>query len=161
MTRKRQSRNGARDGHRFLALPHVVLDSPAYRALSHTARSLLIDIARQHTSMNNGKLTASAKYLRLLGWTSNDTINRAKAELLKCGLLIETRKGARPNKAAWYMLAGCDLDIADGMDSEPATYRGMRRGYQRAGDGPLQGDNLAPSRGVAASGIAPSAGIRR
>ena len=30
-----------------------------------------------------------------------------------------------------------------------------------AGDGPLQGDNLAPSGGVAASGIAPSAGIRR
>ena len=94
-----------RDGKTFVPLPMVMLESPGYRLASHPARALLIDIAMQYTGHNNGKLTACAKYLKPKGWRSSDTIVRARRELIDCGLLIETRKGARPNKAAWFALS--------------------------------------------------------
>lgn len=157
----RRSKYGAkRDGALFIALPHVVIDSAAYRKLGHVARSLLIDIARQYTSHNNGKLTACMKYLRPLGWTSVDTVTRAKGELLASGLLIETRKGGFPNRSAWYMLAWHDLDIAVGLDSEPATYQRARRDYQQASGAGIKGVRLAPPRGAGSTEIAPAGGIR-
>lgn len=91
-----------------------------------------MDIAIQYSGSNNGKLTASMRYLTPLGWNSNDVVTRAKAELLRSGLLIETRKGARPNRAAWYMLAWFSLDIAQGMDSSPETYQRMRLEYRQS-----------------------------
>ena len=100
MAHKRSQRASSRDPGPFLALLHGVLLSAAYRNLSHTARSLLIDIGQQYNRYNNGKLTACAKYLKRFGWTSNDVVTRAKAELLASGLLIETRKGGFPNRAA-------------------------------------------------------------
>lgn len=147
-----------RDGRRFAALPMVVLESPGYRLASHPARSLLIDIAMQYTGHNNGKLTACVKYLKPLGWRSNDTIVRARRELLDCGLLIETRKGARPNKAAWFALSWLDLDQAQGLDIDPKFYR--RGDYMRPEKASTQNASLAPPGGVAATLIAPSGGAR-
>lgn len=152
-----RKREGKRDSGSFLAFPHVALRSVAYRNLGHVARSLLVDIALQYSGGNNGKLTASMKYLRPLGWKSADTLTRAKTDLLKSGLLIETRKGARPNKAAWYMLAWHELDNATGLDSEPGTYQRMRREYHQAG---ANGAGLIPSDGIAMKRIAPSNGVR-
>jgi hypothetical protein len=131
-SRKRAQRGAFGDGERFVRLPHVVLDSAAYRNLSHTARSLLVDTARQYNGKNNGRLVVTPKYLAPLGWNSADVIQRAKVELLNSGLLIETRKGARPNKAAWYMLAWHDINVTlrDGIDCDPAHFRKMRRNYQ-------------------------------
>lgn len=149
-----------RDGRQFVAMPMVVLESPGYRAASHTARSLLLDIAMQYTGSNNGRLTASAKYLQGKGWTSNDTIVRARRELLECGLLIETRKGARPNKAAWYALTWHDLDQTSGLDLDPKQYR--RGDYMRPETPQRDTKNagLAPSDGAERRPIAPSHGAR-
>jgi len=97
-------------------LPHVVIDSPSYRELGHPARALLIDIARQYTGSNNGRLVACAKYLRPLGWRSNDTITRALVQLKGAQLLIETRLGMKPNRAAWFALGWYSLDNVSGMD---------------------------------------------
>ena len=135
-----------RDGDRYVALPHVVIDSPSYRALGHPARALLIDIARQYTGSNNGRLVACSKYLKPLGWKSNDTVSRALAELKAQNLLTETRMGMRPNRAAWFALAWCSLDKPDGMDIDPRTYRTGQ--YKIAA--------LTPSGGVESMRIAPS-----
>jgi hypothetical protein len=112
-----------RDGGAFAALPHVVLESPGYRMASHTARSLLIDIAMQYTGSNNGKLTACEKYLKPKGWRSNDTVVRARRELINCGLLIETRKGGFPNTSVWFALSWQVLDQARGLDIDAKRYR--------------------------------------
>ena len=45
---KNVRRSSERDGDRFVLLPWVVLDSPAYARLSHTAKTLLIELARQY-----------------------------------------------------------------------------------------------------------------
>lgn len=152
-------RDTKRDGGRFVALPHDVIDCPAYRGLGHVSRSLLIDIARQYGKFNNGKLTACMKYLQPLGWNSADTVTRAKRELLASGLLIETRKGARPNKAAWYMLAWYELDISDGIDALPATYNRLRSAYRKDSAKQIGGASPIPSHGIATRSIAPSHGI--
>ncbi|MBA3599421.1 MAG: hypothetical protein H0W40_18920 [Methylibium sp.] len=146
-----------RDGSRFVALPMVVLDSPGYRQASHTARSLLLDIARQYSGNNNGKLTACAKYLVPLGWRSNDTIVRARRELLDCGLLVETRKGARPNKAAWFALSWLALDHGQGLDFDPKCYR--TGDYMRPEKPANKNASLVPSDGAAAAVIAPPGGV--
>ncbi len=122
---KRSNRkyDSGRDGSLFVALPHVVLDSPGYRGLGFAARALLTDIARQHNRRNNGALVACSKYLRPLGWTSNDTIARALRELLASKLLHLTRQGSRPNRAAWYALGWQVLEVVEGLDINPKDYR--------------------------------------
>lgn len=142
-----------RAGGQFLALPHTVLNSAGYRSASHTARSLLIDIAQQFKGDNNGKLVACSKYLKPKGWNSESTITRAVHKLIEHGLLIETRKGARPNKAAWYALSWMTLHITEGLDIDPKRYQ---FGAYRQ----INGASLTPSGGVERGRIAPSQGVR-
>lgn len=112
-----------RDGGGFVALPFVVIDSPSYQGLGFAARALLIDIARQHTGSNNGRLVACAKAMRPRGWNSNGTVSRALKELQASGLLIQTRLGMKPNRAAWFALGWQSLDVTSGIDIDPRTYR--------------------------------------
>lgn len=95
---------------RFIALPHAVVLSDAYRELSHPARSLLTEIAVQYMGCNNGQLLASQSKLLPRGWRSADTLHRAKQELLEAGFVVETVKGGRPNKASWYAITWWRLD---------------------------------------------------
>jgi hypothetical protein len=81
----------------FVAMPWAVLDCPAYARLSHPARSLLTEIARQYVRDNNGRLLASAAYLVKRGWRSSDVIVRSKRELIEAGFIHETVMGHRPN----------------------------------------------------------------
>lgn len=157
MAGKKFKGNGdKRDGKTFVLLPYVVLESSGYRLASHPARALLIDIAMQYTGNNNGKLTACAKYLNAKGWRSNDTIVRARRELLDCGLLIETRKGGFPNTSAWFALSWLDLDQGQGLDIDPKLYR--RGEYLRPGKLAASGASLVPSGGATKGRIAPAGG---
>ena len=159
-----------RDGGQFIALPLVVLDSPGYRLASYPARAMLVDIAMQYSGGNNGKLTACAKYLHPKGWNSNATIHRAVRDLIDCRLLIETRKGARPNRAAWFALSWLALDQTSAIDIDPGLYR--TGGYMRPDKSDSKGavhappagvgvGSLAPPRGVTALRLAPRAGAMR
>ena len=80
---------------------------------------LLWDLAAQYRGDNNGDLCAAWKLMHLRGWKSEETLSKAKRKLLEVGLIVETRKGARPNKCSlfaltWYALDDCKgkLDIA-------------------------------------------------
>ena len=150
MARKLGWKSSGRDGNRHVALPFVVLESVAYRGLGYAARALLIDIAKQYNGLNNGKLVGCSKYLAPLGWVSADTVTRAKRDLLESGLLIETRKGWRPNRAAWYALAWYSLNQSEGLDIDPTQFDRIRGGYRAA---------LIPIPGVVKPKIAPKFGI--
>lgn len=128
-----KSRKKSRDGSGFAAMPFLVLDSPGYLGLPHPARALLLELARQYTGANNGRLVLCDKFLAPRGWKSSDVINRAKRQLLDSGLIQETRKGARPNKAAWYALTWQRLDRLPEMDIQPAGFaRGAYMQKQKA-----------------------------
>ncbi|RZI41507.1 hypothetical protein EGT07_18170 [Herbaspirillum sp. HC18] len=106
----------------------AVLDSAAYIGLSTAGKSLLWDVAAQLRGDNNGHLHCAWCVMQKRGWKSENTLNRAKKELLQSQLLFETRKGARPNKAAWYAVTWLALDAIDGMDIAPAAFpRGAYR----------------------------------
>jgi len=148
---KRGEGNG-RDPGGFVALPWVVLDSPAYQTLSHPARSLLWEFARQFVRDNNGRLLASMAHLKKRGWTSADVVTRAKRELLAAGFIHETVKGQRPNKTSWYAVTWQVLDRLPGYDVGAAeTFE--RSAYRKNAP-------LIPSGGAGKRPIAPSGGTK-
>lgn len=148
-----------RDSGGFVALPWSVLDCPAYAALSHPARALLLEIARQFVRDNNGRLLASRAYLGKRGWNSPDVISRAKNDLIAAGFIHETVKGHRPNKASWYAVTWRALDRLPGYDAGAAeTF--VRGAYQNASlrPSPVLGRALigtSPVLGAAASSTSP------
>lgn len=119
----------SRDAGGFVAMPWVVLDSPAYQSLSHPARGLLMEFARQYVRDNNGRLLASVAYLKTRGWKSCSVIDRAKKELIEAGFIYETAKGQRPSKASWYAVTWATLDHINGFD--PGARDGFQRGAYR------------------------------
>lgn len=117
MRDRKKSARASRDVGGFAAIPWSVLDSHAYQTLSHPAKALLMEIARQYHGNDNGRMITTLAYLKPRGWTSNDTIHRAKHELLEKGLIYETVKGCRPNKASWYAATWWAIDKLDGYDA--------------------------------------------
>ncbi|MDA1332427.1 MAG: hypothetical protein O3A65_08120 [Proteobacteria bacterium] len=130
---RRGFKKGAgRDGGGFVAMPWSVLDCPAYRHLSHPARSLLMVFARQYVKNNNGQLLASSKYLSKRGWKSADVIQRAKRELIEGEFIYETVKGGRPNKASWYAITWQDFDKNPRHDAGAwEGWKSARSGYSK------------------------------
>ena len=151
---KRRSGSG-RDPGPFVAMPWSVLDSAAYLELSHPAKALLMEFARQFVRDNNGRLLCSRAYLAERGWKSTDVIQRAKAELLKTGFIFETVKGRRPNRASWYAITWQDLDLHPGYD------HGATEAFQRYRTGRQKNAVLTPSPGTERPRIAPSPGTEK
>jgi hypothetical protein len=83
----------------------------------------------QYRGDNNGDLSACWKFMKPRGWRSEATLAKAKRELIDLGLIVETRKGARPNKASLYAVTWCDLDHCGGkLDMSPQSF--PRRAYK-------------------------------
>lgn len=121
-----------RDRGAFIQLPLSVLNSRAYLDAGPYARMLLIDLFMQYRGDNNGDLCAAWKFMKPRGWRSEATLNKAKRQLLELGLIEETRKGARPNKATLYAVTWCALDPCGGkLDISP---RGFHRGAYKLRD---------------------------
>ncbi|MEN9902546.1 MAG: hypothetical protein RL651_1210 [Pseudomonadota bacterium] len=154
MSRKKPiSSKSKRDHGSFIALPTAVIDSPAFKKLSHPAKALLIEIARQYRGDNNGRLLCSREYLEPRGWNSNDVITRAKNKLLDSGFIYETVKGQRPNKASWYAITWHMLDKLSGYDY------GAEAGFLRSAY--KENKSLIPSPGAKTVSIAPSPGVAK
>ena len=123
--------DSGRDAGGFIALPWSVLDCPAYTALSTHAKALLLEVARQYHRDDNGRMLLSRTYMATRGWKSNDTITKAKTELLNGGFIFETVKGHRPNKASWFAVTWRSLDKMPGFD-EGAAQLFERGAYRKA-----------------------------
>jgi hypothetical protein len=153
MSRRTESRKLAsikRVEGRFLAIPHDVLDSWAYLSLSHTAKSLLLEVGRQYMSQNNGMLVLSLKYLKKRGWNSSDVITRAKRELLAKGFIYETVMGHRPNKASRYAVTWATLDPSRSYDF------GVEKGFVRGAYRNFKNETLIPCSSKQPEFIVPS-----
>lgn len=88
--------------HPYAAIEHRVIDSPAYAALTFSARALLIMLARQLNKDNNGHLQATFKYLKEYGFDSERTIGRGIKELIANGFVYRTRLGGYQQGASQY-----------------------------------------------------------
>ena len=149
---KAHQKGSSRDGGGFVALPWSVLDCAAYRTLSHPAKSLLMEFSRQYVKDNNGRLLASTKFLKNRGWNSADVIHRAKLELVGAGLIYETVKGHRPNKASWYAITWQNLDKDSRYDAGAwEGWKHVRSGYKNTA--------LIPPNGTKVHPIGPANGV--
>lgn len=152
---KRRGHDTSRDQGGFIALPWSVLDCPAYARLSHPAKALLFEVARQFVRDNNGRLLLSRAYMAKRGWKSADTLTNAKRELLEGGFIFQTVMGHRPNKASWYAVTWRTLDKLPGYDF--GTQEGFKRGaYQK--NMPIKNASLSPPAGTGRALIVPPAG---
>jgi hypothetical protein len=129
-----------RDAGGFVALPWSVIDSKAYRGLSMHARAVLLEVARQFVRDNNGRLLLSMNYMRKRGWNSASMLAKAKKELIDSGLIFETVKGHRPNKASWYAITWHGLEKLKGYD-EGAEKCFIRSAYLRLQPAKINGLN--------------------
>jgi hypothetical protein len=81
-----------------------LLDSPAYLALSYSARALYVELRRKLLSTNNGNIDATLSTLKHRGWRSSVTLNKALNDLMTVGLIAKTRQGGIA-----YMSKQCSL----------------------------------------------------
>lgn len=88
-----RKQNAEQVAGRFAALPHAVMDSTAFMGASYSARSLLLELVRQHTGGNNGHFQLATGWLRRRAWKSSDMVQRAKVEVITRQLAIKTRLG--------------------------------------------------------------------
>ena len=149
-------KDNTKDMGRFIQLPVVVLECQNYISLGYPAKALLIELARQFTGMNNGRLLLSMKFLKKYGWNSSDVVARAKNELIESGFIYETVKGHRPNKASWYAITWRALDKIDGYDHGAEKYF-IRSAYTQQ---QFKTKLLNPLNGLKHPTIAPSGGVK-
>lgn len=123
-----------RDGVSHIGVPHCVLNGAAYLGLNAHARMLLWDLAAQYRGDNNGDLCAAWKLMHPRGWKSEATLHKAKLDLQEASLIVETRKGARPNKCSLYALTWYALDDCNGKLDISA--RSFPRGAYKLKDRP-------------------------
>lgn len=154
--RSRERFKGRRDTGWFFRIPVAVLDSPAYCGLTFKARALLFDLGAQYRGNNNGDLAAPWSWMKLRGWRSKDTLERARDELLAAGMIELTRQGGLhcPNLYAvtWLEINECGSKL-DVKASPVASnrWRGSGKEAARAESElpPRPSGHTAPAIGVA------------
>ena len=159
---KNRKGDSGRDSGGFIALPWSVLDCTAYGRLSHPAKALLFELARQFVRDNNGRMLLSRAYLATRGWKSADVIQRAKTELLQSGFIFQTVMGHRPNKASWFAVTWRALDKLPGYDA--GSERCFERGaYQKVliPPGGTEGPLIVPPHGTGTAPPVPPHGAIR
>lgn len=90
---KRGKFRGRKTDHTFLRLPHYVITSPQWRALSGNAIKFLVELAAAYDGKNNGDLSLTRKQALANGWRSGDTRDNAAGEAVEAGFAVVTRHG--------------------------------------------------------------------
>lgn len=140
---------------RYSPIPHAVLDSVAFQEASYPARALLFDLIRQHSGSNNGHLHLSMGWLGKRGWKSCDVVQRAKVELVDCGLIVETRKGGLSIGPSLFAVTWLNLTNYVGLDIRDGEFR--RGGYAAKNKVSIPGNGTA--RTGTRNGAVPAGGV--
>ncbi len=106
----------------YTPLPHALLDAQAFVGASDRAKSMLLELLRQHTGKNNGHLQLSVCWLKKRGWKSVSAIQLAKAELLERGLVILTRKGGLNAGPDHFAVTWLNVSNYVGLDLKPGGF---------------------------------------
>lgn len=111
-----------RGGERFVLLPHFMLRSAAWRALSPNAKAVLLHVWERHNGANNGEIVYAVRDAAPIG-LSRATAARALNEAIELGFLRVTRWSAfrlKTKEAREWALT------AEPIGGRPATKDFMR-----------------------------------
>ena len=78
---------------RYVKVYTSLLNSPAYRVLSSSAKALFWDLREKINGTNNGNISAALSDMKHKGWTASATLSKALYELRAVGLIRVTRAG--------------------------------------------------------------------
>jgi hypothetical protein len=79
---------------KYLALPHHMLNSAAWKSLSATARAIYIDMAKRYFGTNNGRIAYSVRCAVDEMRIGLATVKRALDDLTDRGFIVPIKKGA-------------------------------------------------------------------
>jgi Helix-turn-helix domain len=91
---------------RFVALPHSMMETKAFKGLSATAQAAWMHIAKVYNGSNNGRLAISTRRLADVLNVGRNTAARAILELVNAGFIEQTAAASfsGKRKAAEYRL---------------------------------------------------------
>jgi hypothetical protein len=101
-------KDGREPGY-FVPVPIIVLASPQAAGLSPHACKLLFDLMAQYRPGRNGALCATWSAMKLRGWRSKATLNKALKELRGSFLTI-TKQGSYHQKVSLYAFSWMAVD---------------------------------------------------
>lgn len=104
------------------AIPIALLNSAAFMGASYPAKALLFELIRQHNGKNNGHFQLAFAWLAKRGWKSRDVIQRAKAELIERGLIIQTLQGGLNIGPTLYAVTWLTISNFVGLDIQSKDY---------------------------------------
>lgn len=131
----------------FVALPHAVMDSEDFRALSGGALKVLMGLMRQYKGGNNGDLSASFVRAKHWGIGSKSTLVGALEELQQRDLITKTREGRflKPGGCcALYAITWRPIDECGGKIEVSHTVTPPRKFSLERANNPVQ--KLYPQR---------------
>lgn len=121
MARNLLKAKGRAETGSFFALPHALLESPAFTSLTGTELKILFGLVGQYRGKNNGNLSASHTQAKAWGVSSRTSLANALDRLQQLGLIIRTREGFFLNpggRCALYALAWLSIDDCPGKALE-------------------------------------------
>jgi helix-turn-helix protein len=148
---KRQNGKGRSTTERFVALPHYMVCSPAWRSLSPVATTVYVELAAIYNGTNNGRLALSARAAAERAQCSKNTAARAFAELIEKGFIDLCSPGHFDRKsphAAEYRLTlySCNRSgeraskrFTGWRQDEPKSVAGVTTGTAGVTRGTVQG----------------------
>jgi hypothetical protein len=104
-------------GGPFIALSRPFLNSYLLKILSPLATRLLFNLLSQYNGMNNGDLTLAWSVMENYGWSGRSTLEKARKQLMECGLLLLSRQGGK-HKPSLYALSLFSIDECNGKLEE-------------------------------------------
>jgi len=113
MPRKHDSRGRSKSGGRFVALPHFMMETPAWRSLNPYGRAAYVEIAALYDGTNNGFLDMAVRRLADRMGVGKNVAHKALKSLVERGF-IEPAGGGEigrliRNATAWRLtLHRCD-----------------------------------------------------
>ena len=106
--KKNLNHKGRNKTNRFTRLDHTILRSPAYHALTTTARALLVELTSLENGKNNGSLYLSVRDAAArLGMSDLTSTGNAFTELQELGFIEMTEDASFHVKAAEKSRARC------------------------------------------------------
>ena len=121
---RRSNKPRGRGSRPFVMLYTDMLRHPNFCRLSCRAVKLLVDVSASYTGSNNGDLAVTLKVMSPSGWTSNDQLRKALAELLHYGFFVKTRQGGR-NHCSLYALGWHAIDHCKGKHDSIETHTSL------------------------------------
>lgn len=139
--RKRYKEHAAkREAGGYVPMPHAVLRSPEFAALSPRAVKALCSLLAQYRGNNNGDLCGALSLMHERGWRSKGGLADALTELEHAQFIVRTRQGGK-HRATLYAVSFFAIDYCDGKLDLTAPTRSFMGSWRRVGGAPPAGQN--------------------